>query len=83
MLLSGIEDDSRYLKLKEQMGFEGEGVFWAAYRTIRKNGGLYPYGLLVDLLKCHRTPAKRVRHVLEDFGLFAHTNAGGISIAQF
>lgn len=78
----GIEDDSRYLKLKEQMGFEGEGVFWAAYRTIRRNGGLYPYQLLVDLLKCHRTPGKRVRRVLEEYGLFEVNSGGGISIAR-
>lgn len=83
MLSYGIEDDSRYLKLKEQMGFEGEGVFWAAYRTIRKCGGQYPKPLLVDLLKCHRTPAKRIRRVLDDYGLFEVNQAGMIAIARF
>lgn len=83
VLSYAVEDDSRYQKLKEQMGFEGEGVFWAAYRTIRKCGGQYPKPLLIDLLKCHRTPAKRIRHVLEDYGLFEVNQADMISIVRF
>lgn len=82
VLPHSIEDDSRYLRLKDQLGYEGEGIYWAAYRTIRKGGGQYPKQLLIDQLKCHRTPARRIRHVLEDFDLFEVNQAGMIGIAS-
>lgn len=72
----GARNDPKLQEVQIQMGMEGIGIYWCTVEMLYEQGGYLPLSALRGMAFSMHVEEKKIRSVIEDFGLFAQTEDG-------
>ena len=79
---ANMATDDRMMRMENEMGYIGTGIFWRAMELINAMGGSYPIKGLLYTIKNRHAKQGKVMQVIMNYGLFEVDSVGLVRFCE-